>query len=736
MDIENNNNETMDIENNNNETMDIENNNNETMDIENNNNETKERKPSSSYKPYIDGLRAFAIVAVLLYHAYPDTFPSGFVGVDVFFVISGYLITGNLDRSLQNKNATLCGILGKFYNKRIRRLFPSLILVLILTVTFTSFILYDFEIRATLVTALASTLNGANIEILISNNDYFTSTIVSPLHHMWSLGVEEQFYIIWPLLLYFTRKMTPRTRHHIMCGYALVSFVCNISMMYTIHPMYAFYIPFSRFFEMIFGCILVYVEANIKADKDFVATIGVLMIISSVAFIKSGNLFPGWWALLPSLGTTFLLYGGEDFVVNKSVLSNSILTYVGKVSYSLYLWHYPLLVFGKLLMPSQVYDGTVLSLLSQALPAILVGITFILSHFSTKFENKIRFSKNKHTWKILSILMVCFGIACGARYNMLSETNGNLTKQSKNVAYNITNYSMLEFTNVNVRTTTQDKIMAAIMEKDLPRIERFNLGKFKSRVFEDGFEGTIYNEGKDETLVVLGDSHSFAILSRFYKTANNTTIIHRGKSGLRALPCNSEFQNQNGYDIFVQNIQYLKQSLPTSVLIINHYTPALNDRASSSMSEVSVPPPCKNNGKFTQSSQDYDKIMDDFQQALVELTELGIRVFINYPRIFGTGFDPANMIDRFTGKVKQDSIKPLQLEDWDKKVPKLNDRIKLIGEETDVKIIDLHSNMCWDDKCEVLDQYGQPVFYDGSHFRSFVVEHYLSSLDEVVYNVN
>lgn len=268
-----------------------------------------------TYRPDIDGLRALAIIPVVIFHAYPELLKGGFIGVDIFFVISGYLISGILIKecSLGSFSYT------NFYARRIRRVFPALIIVLTTTLIIGCAWLMAKPLQLMARTLFAGTIFGANIQLLTVSQGYFEPSVKrNPLLHLWSLGVEEQFYIFWPIFVAIVSRLSFRNGIVAQSIIILASFICNISFLgFQGANKYSFYFPLSRFWQMAIGGLLSYLNFHsIKIDQiafwyaDILSAIGLLFVILGLIFINEDNDFPGYWALLPwlltSKFTTFL----------------------------------------------------------------------------------------------------------------------------------------------------------------------------------------------------------------------------------------------------------------------------------------------------------------------------------------------------------------------------------------------------------------------------------------------
>ncbi|MFG3596708.1 acyltransferase family protein [Bradyrhizobium sp. RDI18] len=298
--------------------------------------------PSPKYRPDVDGLRAIAVILVLNFHAFPDAMPGGFIGVDVFFVISGFLITGIIARELELGRFSLI----EFYNRRIRRIFPALIVVLSATLLLGWFWMLPSAFAQLGSDSFASAAFLANIALLLQSGYFDVESARKPLLHLWSLGIEEQFYLFWPLLLMLAARM----RTSIMAVAVVLgigSFLLNVALIGS-NPVATFYLPFTRAFELLTGAALAYgwnrVGHSVKAS-DWRAWIGVALIATAAVILDSHRAFPGWWAVLPVAGTALLLSSPAAWV-NRALLASPPMVWIGLISYPLYLWHWPLLVFG------------------------------------------------------------------------------------------------------------------------------------------------------------------------------------------------------------------------------------------------------------------------------------------------------------------------------------------------------------------------------------------------------
>jgi peptidoglycan/LPS O-acetylase OafA/YrhL len=297
----------------------------------------------ASYRPDIDGLRAVAVIAVVLYHGWPNYFPGGFIGVDIFFVISGYLITSIIVADLEQGRFSILD----FYSRRIRRIFPALLLVLAATIGFGWLILLPAEFRQTGLHVAAGGSFISNLLLWRESGYFDNAAITKPLLHLWSLGIEEQFYALWPLLLWAVYRRG-------LNFFFLIGLVFMLSMGANLvqassDATAAFYSPATRFWELMCGGIGAQLVLHRKglphSAKGLASLSGALLLLCGFVLIRPQDPFPGWWALLPVAGAFLLIMAGPSTMLNRVVLGNKLAVGIGLISYPLYLWHWPLLSY-------------------------------------------------------------------------------------------------------------------------------------------------------------------------------------------------------------------------------------------------------------------------------------------------------------------------------------------------------------------------------------------------------
>ncbi|SHE53079.1 Peptidoglycan/LPS O-acetylase OafA/YrhL, contains acyltransferase and SGNH-hydrolase domains [Microbulbifer donghaiensis] len=329
----------------------------------------------TEYRSDIDGLRALAVIPVILFHAGLPAFSGGFVGVDVFFVVSGYLITSIL--LAEHKAGTFSSI--RFYNRRVRRLLPALFGVMIITTIVGYFLLLPTELKS-FAKSLGATFAFSSNFIFWMESGYFDAAAeTKPLLHTWSLAVEEQFYLLYPLLFVFLPKISTEKLRNILLTLILLSFL--LSVYQSNHaPSAAYYLLGSRAWELLIGAVLacgVRVKLPHGPVNDLLGIAGLAGIIGAALFYDDSTRFPGTAALLPVLGSAMVINAG----LNGPSIATRILTHrglvtIGKTSYSLYLWHWPLIVF------AGMYAGRPLG---SGETALLLTLTLVVGLFSRKY---------------------------------------------------------------------------------------------------------------------------------------------------------------------------------------------------------------------------------------------------------------------------------------------------------------------------------------------------------------
>jgi peptidoglycan/LPS O-acetylase OafA/YrhL len=382
---------------------------------------------SRPYRPDIDGLRALAVLAVVVYHAFPEQLQGGFVGVDIFFVISGYLISSIIHSGLQEGTFRF----GNFYASRIRRIFPALFIVLAFCLMAGWLLLLSDELSSLLKHTAAGALFVQNF-LLFDEVGYFdTRAELKPLLHLWSLSVEEQFYIAYPLLLW----LLLRTRRTLLALIiiCLISFSLHVTW-HNFEPERAFYFPHSRFWELLAGGILAYFDTIYRGRSvewlsermaivpppllkprttqelersvcNVLSGAGILLILAALLFTRREISSSAYWAAFPVVGAVLVILAGSGSWLNQNLLANRPMVLVGLVSYPLYLWHWPMMSFSRIIQRDshQVMLGCVV-------------ISFILALLTYRFvERPVRSGKPSNA-KVFGPVLLLAAIASASLY--------------------------------------------------------------------------------------------------------------------------------------------------------------------------------------------------------------------------------------------------------------------------------------------------------------------------------
>jgi len=334
------------------------------------------------YRKDIDGLRAIAILSVLFYHLGFSFISGGFIGVDIFFVISGFLITQSIQNDLNNHIFTI----KHFYIKRIRRIVPVLFVTTIVTMFFAIFILPIEALKEFVLSVTSVSFFGSNI-FFWQHIDYFSvSAELKPLLHTWSLGIEEQFYIFFPLFMMWTATWRSKKVFMVTVVFSFLSFALSASPFGVSHIQANFFLPITRFWELFIGVLLALFlsqKREMKRSKmldNILALLGLGFIIAPLLLLDYNSVFPGINALYPVVGSALIIYSGErgeSFLV--PILSHKVVRYIGLISFSLYLWHWSIIAFAK---------NLVIGEFSLGLQLFILTLTFLLSALSYHFVEK------------------------------------------------------------------------------------------------------------------------------------------------------------------------------------------------------------------------------------------------------------------------------------------------------------------------------------------------------------
>ena len=478
------------------------------------------------YRADIDGLRAIAVLCVMFFHLGIPGFSGGFIGVDIFFVISGYLITSIIIKDIQSGQFSIAG----FYERRIRRIFPALFSVIAFIIVVGAF-LFDPEYYKDFgSTVTATTLFSSNILFWHRSGYFDINSLSRPLLQTWSLAVEEQFYIFFPLLLILIYRFSKSRYFQWILGICILSLIISIYGVFN-YQVASFYLLPSRGWELLFGALLsTGFIPDIKSNlyRNVASFLGLGLIVFSVCLYNKDTIFPGYTALPPVLGSTLIIYSGMGGSFIKNLLSFKPLVYIGLISYPLYLWHWPLIVISKYLSFTE--------LTSLEITGIII-ISFLFSILSYKFiEKPFRginpFITNRRKLFIYSVFLIVIFSFIGSLIHIKNGFYGRFSIQA----------SVIEEMENNQNQSFWQK------SENIDQIQKLMEGKLPPRV------GLISSK---PVFLLWGDSHARALIPAISYQAN--------KNGLSGW-----ITTQNGYPPLIG-----MDFITTSTLTLNY---KMNDK--------------------------------------------------------------------------------------------------------------------------------------------------------------
>lgn len=663
-----------------------------------------------NYRADIDGLRAIAVLSVVIFHAFPARLPGGFIGVDIFFVISGFLISTIIFSEVSQNQFSL----KNFYIRRIRRLFPALILVMLFVLGVGWFMLFPDEYQQLGKYIASSTLFVTNF-IIFDDVGYFDNAAeTKPLLHLWSLAVEEQFYIIWPLLIIIVWKKMFNILL-IICLFILISFGLNVTYV-TDQPMAVFFLPVFRFWELLCGSILAYILyfrhsqfLNFKARiepylakiiyrdgyqgdgqvaSNLMSLAGLALIIFSVLYINETEKFPGYWALMPTVSAILIIAAGEKSYFNQLFLSNKIAVFFGLISYPLYLWHWVGLSFIHILEGETPHrDARIIAVLVSILLAYL---TYYL------VERNIRYSGRKYFVSASLVIIFC---AIGSW--------GYYTYSSKGFESRYQGYALIH---------------EALDDWEYP-------GELISAKLSDGYHYRAKAGNVD--IVFLGDSHIEQYGPRVTMltkngSAKNVSFVTGG--GCPPIPNVYEDKTHQHCKYLLSRLNQILAKNDVETIVIgasfnsyffkNYYEYRDNDV------EVSLK---SNHGVALAKKSFYN-----FIEKLSE--EYTVYVLLDIP--VSEKFHPKTLL------IDQNEKRPFWVSNlrvpssYQFKFPvnqeKLEDEMVRNLKERNISFIRQSQLICPKNQCNALSQEGRPIYKDGGHMRPWFVREKMDVLDKVI----
>ncbi len=646
-----------------------------------------------NYRADIDGIRAIAVLAVVFYHLDIKLFSGGFVGVDIFFVISGFLITAIIVREIAENEFSLL----KFYDRRIRRIFPALFTVLLGTLIAGALIFSAKEFKEFGNSLIATTLFVSNIFFWSQAGYFDVPSALKPLLHTWSLAVEEQYYIFFPLLLVFLMRFLRSSLKFILLGIAVASFAFSVySLSYDVNS--TFYLVHTRIWELLIGSLfairLIPVVSNLFL-RNVLGVVGLTMLSLPIFFYTNDTPFPGAAALLPTLGTALIIYSGiesESQTFVAKLLSFQPVVFVGKISYSLYLWHWPVIVFAKYYLILELKTWETAAVLLLAFILATLSWLFVEAPFrhGTTFEKRKVFASAA----VAMILMGAFGAVIYLN-NGFPKRFSTLDKTASEKPQKSCNPSMLDNQNYVLRACT--------------------LGK---RTGEPSF-------------LLVGDSHARAIAPSVQASA-----LRAGVTGIvvyrAACPILLEVHISSLCDSFLEKMTDYIQAHPNFKTIILSSRWSLYADGARYKSEGgrlvhlfnTRPTSAQNDTNATLFKLGLNRMVD-------KLRGMGRKVVIvsQIPEI-GYNVPSVLSIAERTGRDINKIIGPSMKEYFDRNKPVIPVMVSL-AEKENVRVVHPWKLLCKQEKCLVAIK-GRALYMDDDHLSNFGAQ-YISSIFDVVF---
>lgn len=649
-----------------------------------------------SFRSDIEGLRAIAILAVVGYHASPTWIPGGFIGVDIFFVISGFLISKNIFTSLTTNSFSLTD----FYSRRIRRIFPALLIVLIFSAIVGWFYFLSIEYRDLSKHIAGAILFVENILYYFEHGYFDDISLNKPLLQLWSLGVEEQFYLFWPILIWICFRFKYNLN-------IIILFIIFISFLYNISggvssSISSFFLVQSRMWELALGSLLALPclnQLNLKYKFtlfwfNISPFIGIVLIFFSIFSFSKNIWFPGWWALIPCIGTFLIISGNPNSHPSKFLLSNKIFIWFGKISFPLYLWHWVLLSFFYIIFPE---------FFNRFSRIALILISIFLSWITYKYIETF-FRKNSNLFIKVSFLVTSMFLLL--IFSFISFYNSGFPSR-----YFAKQYIEIE---------------KAITDWDFPK-----------GLIVNNINGIKYLSTSDlpPSVLFIGDSHTDQFAPRIlFLTKNNNfpPSAFITYNGCPPIPYVFEDKHPN-CSSFLDRVNTALDLLPTITTIIiggcwNCYF--ITERESI---------PDINNFNYFYHKDNIQSPFRNGDGSILALKSLELylfdlskkyRVILLLDNQLSPLNDPRHLLkNRFT---LYSNISTNSFFELDMKQKNLNSLMSAMAKRLNIEYIDPLFHLCPNDRCPIFNNSGSPIFKDNHHLRSsFVYDHALF-IDDII----
>lgn len=634
---------------------------------------------SLSYRADIDGLRAVAVLGVILYHAFPNSLPGGFSGVDIFFVISGYLISGILYKGVTQGTFRF----ADFYARRVRRLFPSLIVLLVLCLGYGRVLLLPDEFREVGRQVAAGTLFLQNF-VFWSQSGYFdVSSDLKPLLHLWSLAVEEQFYLIFPPLMILLWKR--RWPFAPVIGLLLAgSLVLNLVMSCQ-DPVPDFFLTPYRSWEFLGGALLAWHHFERghagKSHGVWMAPLGFGLLAGSMILLHSGQPYPGWRAMFPVTGTLLLIGAGSHAWFNRTILSHRIAVAIGLVSYPLYLFHWPLLSFLRIVKGAHPpWTYTVIALMIAL--ALTLATYFLV-------ERPLRRSRSRY------VVASLVGVFAASGFVGLCIWKGIIPARPIPEAF--------------------AKIRSALADNDI-----------MEGLPHSGAVWLNHLGGNGPQTLVVGDSNAQMYIARLRKLTGSNPPEGRGvqmvtAGGVPPIPGITNLLKKNCPDLIPSYRRVLRNDPRIDRIVI-----------ASLWSQYTIPSyHYLHNGEPLSRPDVRDAALADLTAMIRDAIGLGKHVTLVLDLPFGVDFDPKGLLGRDFAGVPHLGAKEPSRAEYLGRYGDFRARLAAAARAGGADVIDPLDAVCTGDRCLIMDGEG-PIRFDQGHLRPGFVREKAIWIDSAV----
>lgn len=616
----------------------------------------------------INSLRAIAVIAVVIFHFKPEWLPGGFAGVDVFFVISGFLMTSIIFNGIEKNNFNLF----QFYNARANRIIPVLATVSAVLLIFGWFCLFPNDYRDLGRQVEKSSFFVSNLLFAKGGGYFDTAAHTKWLLHTWSLSVEWQFYIFFPIIIIFLKKYLNIKRIKlVVIGLFLASLVYCIYATYK-DSKTAYFLLTSRAWEMLLGGLAYLYPCSFrsKIKKIMVQSIGIAFIIASYCLMSEDALWPGYMALVPVIGAYLIIISNYQ---NNFVLNNPFFSYIGKWSYSIYVWHWPLVVFG--------FYFTLSNWWIYGIP-----LSILLGFLSYQFIEKINFSRFgswKKIHKVKSFHIFLIILICGFTIKRVDLSSYRFSEKINTI--------LNEFDNSFV-------------------------GRCDSVFISEKFETCTLGNKKNIKAIILGDSHADAVTTSITSNLDLTKegVIYAARSSCPYI-LNANFNEDRTFctKLNEDRYQYLKQHKDTPIFIINRYLERMEGENNINRENTQI---IYFSDKLSTKNEKYMEFEKNFEKSICDIsTHSPVYIVTTIPEM-GVNIPPlmARQMKEFN-QVLDNSISYAK---YQSRSSKMNKILENVASKCNAKILDPSQILCKKGKC-ISEYNGRSIYRDGDHLSEY-----------------